>query len=143
VRGDGGYVVAPPSVHPTGHEYTWEVSPFIFEGGMWPPLVMPDELHALLWPARRVTATSAPVRVHTTKYVDVALEREMAAVSSATEGNRNDQLNRSAFALARFVHDGALSSADYISGLTAAAMRTGLPEAEIRRTLASALQGRT
>jgi hypothetical protein len=81
--------------------------------------------------------------IHTTKYIDVAFHRELAAVSSATEGTRNDQLNRSAFALARFVHDGALVAADYVSELTAAAMRTGLGEAEIRRTLASALQGRT
>jgi hypothetical protein len=57
-----------------------------------------DELLALLWPASKVTATTAPVRVHTSKYVDVALEREVADVSSATEGTRNDQLNRSAVA---------------------------------------------
>jgi len=26
-RGDGGYIVAPPSIHETGHIYSWEVSP--------------------------------------------------------------------------------------------------------------------
>lgn len=28
VRGDGGYVVLPPSVHESGHVYTWELEPW-------------------------------------------------------------------------------------------------------------------
>lgn len=31
VRGDGGYVIAPPSVHPNGNRYLWEVSASIDE----------------------------------------------------------------------------------------------------------------
>lgn len=27
IRGDGGYFVAPPSIHPSGHQYFWEISP--------------------------------------------------------------------------------------------------------------------
>jgi hypothetical protein len=110
---------------------------------MWPPAPMPLELAELLWPPTPNRPYMPAPTIHTTKYIDVALEREVAAVCSATEGARNDQLNRSAFALARFVHEGQLSAMDYVSELTAAAMRTGLPETEIRRTLASALQGRT
>lgn len=39
IRGDGGFVVAPPSIHPNGREYKWEVP--LGEGGL-PPL--PDAL---------------------------------------------------------------------------------------------------
>jgi Bifunctional DNA primase/polymerase, N-terminal len=145
VRGVGGFVVVPPSVHPDGHVYSWDVSISWHEDdrvGMWPPAPLPRELAELLWPPKP-SRPYTPSTIVTTKYIDVALEREVAAVASATEGARNDQLNKSAFALARFVRDGALPAADYVEHLTWAAVRTGLGEAEIRRTLASALQGRS
>jgi hypothetical protein len=127
---------------PDGFEYMWNASPFTFAGGMWPPASMPDELHPLLWPASKVRANGRAPVILTDKYIEVAFEREVAAVSSATEGSRNDTLNRSAFALARFVRDGSLSATAYVAELTAAALSTGLSEPEVRATLASALRGR-
>lgn len=39
LRGDGGYIVAPPSVHPSGREYEWSIDPFISS-----PVELPDWL---------------------------------------------------------------------------------------------------
>lgn len=43
IRGDGGYVIAPPSVHENGNVYTWRVVPPVF-----PPPAAPESLLALI-----------------------------------------------------------------------------------------------
>jgi Bifunctional DNA primase/polymerase, N-terminal len=147
VRGLGGYCVCPPSIHPSGREYEWDVGISWREDdrhGIWPPAPMPMDLAELLWPARpAVNGNGALAPILTDRYVQVALEQEVATVISASEGTRNDQLNRSAYALARLVRGGHLSPEVFVSELTSAALATGLGEGEVRKTLASALRGRT
>ena len=54
LRGDGAYIIAPPSVHPSGATYTWIISPRTC-----PLASLPPEWQAML-PRARSAATSLP-----------------------------------------------------------------------------------
>jgi hypothetical protein len=69
-----------------------------------------------------------------------ALEDEVARVVAAKEGDRNDQLNKSAFALGQIVAAGALDMSLVVTKLTEAAQQTGLDANEIKSTIASGLR---
>ncbi len=99
---------------------------------MWPPAPMPLELGCCGRRRPAVDGVGRATPILTTGYIDVALEREVDG----------DTLNRAPYALARFVRD-RLSATVYVEQLTASVLRIGLPETEIRTTLASALLGRT
>lgn len=74
------------------------------------------------------------------RYAEAALEDEVKILGSTPTGNRNEQLNRSAFALGQFVAAGVLSEAEVISALSRAAMYAGLDPEEIRATITSGLE---
>lgn len=63
-RGNGGYVIAPPSVHPSGKRYEWEVSHHPRET---PLADLPEWLHAILLrgakTAAKATATDIPDKI--------------------------------------------------------------------------------
>lgn len=144
VRGDGGYVLVPPSIHPTGTPYTWHRSPL----EIWPPAQISSALLQLLRPRGSVSAVhrfvSSPSHAGrgAGRYARAALERELAAVRGAPVGVRNDTLNRAAFALARFVFPGELAPREVADQLLTAAEGCGLTTAEARRTIASGLKAR-
>jgi hypothetical protein len=72
-------------------------------------------------------------------YAAAALDRELDAVARAAEGQRNDQLNRSSFALGQLVAGGALDRTDVEALLEATASAIGLAEREARATIKSGL----
>jgi putative DNA primase/helicase len=139
VRGTGGYVVMPPSPHPDGGTYRWA-------RGRGPDDLVPIEPPA--WILQAVRPRPAPPRTLPTPPTSDArglwriVEEECGFVAHAPEGTRNDQLNRSAFALARFVATGELDATDVARRLAFAAARAGLPSREIERTIVSAFSGR-
>lgn len=73
-----------------------------------------------------------------TSYGQAALGRELEQLAAATEGTRNDTLNRAAFNLAQLADAGHLAWPEVADELAATASRTGLTSREIQRTLASA-----
>jgi hypothetical protein len=134
-RGAGGYVVLPPSRHATGHTYRYA------RGGPHRPPLAPEALLRALCPPRperpseaRFSPVAGPRR-----YGATALEREAEKVATATEGGRNEALNRAAFKLGQLIAAGHLTEPDVTDALNAAAHEEDLEPDETRRTVASGL----
>lgn len=138
-RGDGGYVLVPPSLHPSGRRYAWATDRDPWEV---PPEPAPDWLIDLLDPPAQPEAPrpawNSPGRPTDDRYLLRALEAEFALIASAPEGRRNDQLNESAFNLFRFAQEGRLDVGAIAHGLEAAARHAGLGDREITSTIRSA-----
>ena len=88
--------------------------------------------------------TIAPAAIHHnnghTSYAAAALAGELEALARTGEGNRNDQLNRSAFALGTLAATGALDPGEVGDQLHAVATAIGLGDHEAARTIKSGLQ---
>jgi putative DNA primase/helicase len=140
VRGEGGYVIAPPSRRADGVEYQFLVDD---RDG---PADAPQWLLDLLLP--KESAFKQREQRDETDHADgnyarAALERECAAVTSAQPGGRNHSLNRAAFSLGQLVASGALSDSEVHDRLYGAAVATGLVKddgrAAVEKTIASGL----
>jgi hypothetical protein len=143
-RGRGGFVVAPPSRHASGHPYQW-----IAGRDLDAPLAqVPASLRERL--ERRPPQRSlgplqlpAPGEVPGDRYAQAALAEELARVAAAPVGHRNRQLWESTRNLYNLVATGALNQREVGQGLLQAAERCGLLAEEprqTRRTLASGRQ---
>ena len=100
-----------------------------------------DELDRVMQPAS--AAQPLPKRNESqrkTKYAQAALSNELRLLQSASNGTRNDQLNRSAFALGQLIGAGLLDRFDVESDLTRVALELGLTEAETRATIKSGIE---
>ncbi len=139
VRARGGYVIAPPSRHTTGHRYRWAGPHEIAPLPTWlAGLLTPPEPDA---PAPRALprAVIAPGHDRATRYLQAALDGEIAELVRAPVGTRNATLNRAAFRLGQLVGAG-LGEPDRIAEtLRTAAQQRGLGVTEADATIASGL----
>jgi putative DNA primase/helicase len=76
----------------------------------------------------------------TRRYAEAALRDEVLTMAGSPMHSRNDQLNRSAFAMGQLVAAKVLSENEVISELSRAAENTGLSPDEIRKTIISGLE---
>jgi Bifunctional DNA primase/polymerase, N-terminal len=133
-RGSGGYVVAPPSIHPSGGRYSWGA------GRLRP---VPGWLvEVLTAPEPAKTTPTTPARVRSFNGNDRLLARFnglLADVASETEGNRNQLLYWAACRLREYQAEGAPEG--WTELLVQAGAAAGLTEAEARRSVHSGLRG--
>jgi len=143
-RGRGGYVVAPPSRHASGHPYQWLAGRTLDT----PPGTVPSVLLERLQP-QQLRRPTGPDQLPTAadgsgdRYARAALAEELARVAAAPVGERNRQLWESTRNLYNLGATGALDQREVDQGLVAAAERCGLLDEEprqTRRTLASGRQ---
>lgn len=141
-RGDGGYVIVPPSIHPSGRAYAWSTD------SADELAIAPDWLVQLACrkPApisvRAVTAIRRPCNGSSPgAYGAAALENEITALAQTVPGSRNHALNRAAFSLFQLVAGGELEESEVLLQLIKAAHANGLMSDDgpqrVRRTIES------
>ena len=138
IRGDGGFVVAPPSMHASGVRYQWLTAPESSPLAAMPAWVVGPR--AAQQPSAAGDDTARDY-ARSSGWARKALEGEIAKVVAATEGGRNDQLNHSAFRLGQLVAGGVLDVSVVRSELMRAGIAVGLSGDEIRKTIESGLRG--
>ena len=143
IRYNGGYVLAPPSVHPSGAMYRWIDAPFLTVN--FDDLKLERPAKASATPPRQPGRPAAPAAPENGNgaignpkaYADVALTRECEKVQSAREGMRNNQVYASAVKLAKYAE---ILGTEWIrTRLIAAASSVGLGMMEASKTVNSGL----
>lgn len=138
LRGDGGFVVIPPSVHPSGAAYEWQISPDDVPLAD-PPAWLLDLIRPAAEPKTPAATPRPPITGDGTPYGLAALRQELDTLAEANVGARNHTLNRCAFVLGQLIAGGELSEGLVVTDLTRIAQDIGLGDEEIATTLDSGL----
>jgi hypothetical protein len=136
IRGNGGQIIGPGSIHPRGGRYTIEIGPDDVDLAE----VSPWLVELILPPPAVPRSRPKPLSGDIDCYCAAAIADELRRLGQAGEGRRNDQLNRSAFAIAGFVLAGVVPEDWARATLEQHADAVDLPLPEARRTIESAFK---
>lgn len=139
VRGDGGFVVAPPSVLEVG-QYSWLLHPASQSLS-----IAPEWLLDLIAPVRPTTPKRPLTRLsevgvgRVARYVTAALADEVRRVEVAPQGRRNQSLFQAAANLGELVGAGVLRAELVEASLSIAAEANGLTHDDGRQAVVATI----
>jgi len=135
LRGEGCYVVAPPSIHPDSHkpyQVIYRKKPMIIKN--WRPVQ--EWMKVDTTPKAKVTL---PTIKDSSRYGKAALLSEASRLAGQREGFRNNHLNMSAFRMGQLIGRGHLTRGDVEQTLLAVAAQVGMGQSEAEMTIRSGI----
>lgn len=149
IRGNGQYVIAPPSPHLAGFNYQVHKDAMIMrlenmnEISDWFNSLREREQadkHDAIIQAAKGSQMALPLETERKKraFLKTVFDQEIARVEISGNGSRNNSLFYAGLRLANFAAGGELNWQDCEIQLLAAAISVGTPDIEARRTIASA-----